>query len=426
LALLTLFAVFIVLMTLGAPVAIAMGIASVGYLVIADVKPTVLVLQMVDSLDGITLLAIPFFVLAAEVMNQGGLTERLFGFASKLIGHVRGGLAHVNILSSMFFAGISGSAVADAAGLGRIEIKAMTNAGYDRPFSAAVTAASSCIGPIIPPSILMVIYGTMGDVSIPALFVGGIVPGILLGVAMMIYVAIIARRRNFPREPRATIGQVVRSFFQNILALGTPAVILAGLVFGLITPTEAGVVAVLYSLAVSAIYGDFRLRALGRILEESLISTAQILFIMSCSALFGWLVTTEQIPEQLAQIFLASPFGKAAFLFAINIVLLFLGTFMSLTAILVIFTPALLQMAVALGIDPVHLGVVVVLNLTIGVVTPPLGWCLYIVTEIAEIRFIEAARAILPFLVPLITVLFLITYVPELVMWPVKLILFGQ
>jgi len=426
LALLTLFAVFIVLMVLGAPVAIAMGISSLGYLAIADVRSTVLVLQMVDSLGGLTLLAIPFFVLAAEIMNQGGLTERLFGFASKLIGHVRGGLAHVNILSSMFFAGISGSAVADAAGLGRIEIKAMTNAGYDRPFSAAITAASSCIGPIIPPSILMVIYGTMGDVSIPALFIGGIVPGFLLGIAMMIHVAIVAERRNFPRQPRATLREVVVSFFRNVLALGTPAVVLAGLVVGIITPTEAGVVAVVYSLFVSIVYGDFDIRSLGRILEESLVSTTQILFIMSCSALFGWLVTTEQIPERLAEIFLASSYGKVAFLFALNIVLLFLGTFMSLTAILIIFTPALIQMALALGIDPVHLGVVVVLNLTIGVITPPLGWCLYIVTEIAEIKFIETARATLPFLVPLITVLFLITYVPELIMGPVNFVLYGR
>ena len=425
-ALLTLFVVFITLMILGAPVAIAMGIASMGYLAIADVKATVLVLQMVDSLGGLTLLAIPFFVLAAEIMNQGGLTERLFGFATKLIGHVRGGLAHVNILSSMFFAGISGSAVADAAGLGRIEIKAMTGAGYDRSFAAALTAASSCIGPIIPPSILMVIYGTMGDVSIPALFIGGVVPGVLLGVAMMIHVAIVARRKNFPRQPRARAGEVVRSFFQNILALGTPAVILAGLVFGLITPTEAGVVAVVYSLLVSMVYGDFDIRATGRILEESLISTTQILFIMSCSALFGWLVTTEQVPERLAEIFLASSYGRIAFMFAVNIVLLFLGTFMSLTAILIIFTPALIQLALALGIDPVHLGVVVVLNLTIGVITPPLGWCLYIVTEIAEIRFVETARAILPFLIPLIGVLFLISYVPDLILVPVNMILFGR
>ncbi len=423
-ALTILIIVFAAFMLIGAPVAIAMGIASVCYLAFSDLNPTVIVLQMVDSLGGITLLAIPFFVLAGEVMNQGGLTERLFGFAGTLIGHVRGGLAHVNILSSMFFAGISGSAVADAAGLGRIEIKAMIDAGYDRPFSAAVTAASSCIGPIIPPSIMMVVYGTMADVSIPALFIGGIVPGLLLGLAMMVHVSIVAHRRNFPRQPRASIGTIIKTFLRNSLALGTPIVVLAGLVFGIITPTEAGAVAVLYSLAVSAFYGDFRLRALGPILEESLVSTAQILFIMSCSALFGWLVTTEQIPEMLAEVFLASPYGKAAFLLAINLILLVLGCFMSLTAILVIFTPALLKMALALDVDPVHLGVVAVLNLTLGVVTPPLGWCLYIVTEIAQIRFVETARATLPFLVPLILVLLLITYVPELVLWPVKVILY--
>ncbi len=422
-ALLVLFIVFLFLMIIGAPVAIAMGIASICYLAVSDLQSTIIVVRMVDSLDGLTLLAIPFFVLAGEIMNQGGLTERLFGFASKLIGHVRGGLAHVNILASMFFAGISGSAVADAAGLGRIEIKAMTNAGYKPAFSAALTAASSCIGPIIPPSILMVVYGTMADVSIPALFIGGVVPGVLLGVAMMIYVAVITGREGFPRQPRARLVEVLRSFLQNILALGTPVVVLAGLVFGIVTPTEAGAVAVIYSLLVAIIYGDFDIRSTGRILEESLVSTAQILFIMSCSALFGWLVTTEQIPEMLAQVFKASPFGQAAFLLATNVILLFMGTFMSLTAILVIFTPALLEMALAMGVDPVHLGIVMVLNLTIGVITPPLGWCLYIVTEIAEIKFVETARAAIPFLIPLVLVLLLVTYVPAFVLWPVDWIL---
>lgn len=425
-ALLTLFIIFTALMALGAPVALAMGVASVGYLVVGTVNPTILVLQMVDSLDNPTLLAIPFFILAAEVMNQGGLTARLFSFASKLIGHVHGGLAHVNILASMFFAGISGSAVADAAGLGRIEIRAMRNAGYKPAFAAAITAVSSCIGPIIPPSILMVIYATMGDVSIPALFIGGIVPGILLGIAMMIHVAIVARRLDLPREPRATFAEVVRNFLKNSLALGTPAVILAGLVFGLITPTEAGVVAVVYSILVSIVYGDFEFRAMGRILENSLISTTQIIFIMSCSALFGWLVTTEQIPERLASIFLNLNYGQAVFLLFVNIILIFLGTMMSLTAILIIFTPALINMAGALAIDPVHLGVIVVLNLSIGLVTPPLGWCLYIVTEIAEIKFMETVREVLPFLVPLIAVLLLVTYIPDLVMWPVKIVLLGQ
>ena len=268
----------------------------------------------------------------------------------------------------------------------------------------------------------MVIYGTMTDVSIPALFIGGIVPGVLLGVAMMTHVALVAGREGFPRQPRARLIEVFRSFLQNILALGTPVVVLAGLVFGVVTPTEAGAVAVVYSLLVAIVYGDFNGRSTGRILEESLISTAQILFIMSCSALFGWLVTTEQVPEMLAEIFKASPFGQAAFLLAANLILLLMGTFMSLTAILVIFTPALLEMALALGVDPVHLGVVMVLNLTIGVITPPLGWCLYIVTEIAEIKFVETARAVVPFLVPLLIVLFLITYVPGLVLWPVELI----
>tara|TARA_R110000787_G_scaffold16622_28_gene50956 strand:+ start:9557 stop:10834 length:1278 start_codon:yes stop_codon:yes gene_type:complete len=417
-----LFLTFGFFMLLGTPVALAMGIASVACMLVSDIPATVLIFSMVDSLGGITLLAIPFFVLAGEIMNSGGVTKRIFGFADLLVGHVRGGLAHVNILSSLFFAGISGSAVADTAGLGRIEIRAMTEAGYPRPFSAAVTAASSCIGPIIPPSILMVLYGTMADVSIPGLFLGGLIPGLMLGLFMMVYVWV-AAPPGVKRRQRAGLIEILRSLRTNILPLMTPLVILAGLVFGIVTPTEAGVVAVVYALAVSLIQGDLNPRAIPAMLEEALITTTQIMFILALSSLFGWLVTTEQIPEALGKIFQESGYGSWAFLAAVNLVLLLLGTFMSLTSILIIFTPTLIGMGTALGVDPVHLGVVVVLNLTVGLITPPLGWALYIVTEIAEIRFIDTARAILPFLIPILLVLGLITYIPALVLLPVDLLL---
>ena len=422
-ALAALFLTFTLFMLAGAPVAIAMGIASMAYLALSDIVPTVFIFSMVDSLGGISLLAIPFFVLAGEIMNVGGVTGRIFGFASLLVGHIRGGLAHVNIVSSLFFAGISGSAVADAAGLGRIEIRAMVNAGYSRPFSAAVTAASSCIGPIIPPSILMVLYGTMTDVSIPALFLGGIIPGTLLGAFMMIHVYFVAKKEGVPPAPRAASREIAVSFLKNLPPLATPVVILAGLVFGVVTPTEAGAVAVAYAIFVAALYGEMKWSNFGAMLEESLVTTAQIMFILSMSALFGWLVTTERIPEALAGYFQASGYGRIAFLASVNVVLLLLGTIMSLTSILVIFTPTLVGMAHVLGVDPVHLGVVVVLNLTVGLITPPLGWCLYIVTEIAEIRFVDAARAIVPFLVPILAVLILITFVPSLVLWPSELLL---
>ncbi|MEO1226386.1 MAG: TRAP transporter large permease [Pseudomonadota bacterium] len=417
-ALAALFVVFLAFIIIGTPVAIAMGIGSMAYLLLSDIPATVLILNMVDSLGGITLLAIPFFVLAGEIMNAGGITKRIFAFADHLVGHVRGGLAHVNILSSLFFAGISGSAVADAAGLGRIEIRAMIDAGYSRPFSAAVTAASSCIGPIIPPSILMVLYGTMTDISIAALFLGGLIPGVLLGLFMMSYVWVVAKREQVKPRARPSLRAVLRSFVQNLLPLGTPVVVLAGLVFGVVTPTEAGVLAIVYALMVAAIYGELNLRRLAGILEEALITTTQIMFILACSALFGWLVTTEQIPEQLAAWFAQTGLGTWIFLAGVNVILLFLGTFMSLTSILIIFAPTLLGMALPMGIDPVHLGVVVILNLTVGLITPPLGWCLYIVTEIAEIRFVQTARAVLPFLIPILIVLLIVTYVPGLVLWP--------
>ena len=414
-----LFLTFGFFMLLGTPVALAMGIASVACMLVSDIPATVLIFSMVDSLGGITLLAIPFFVLAGEIMNSGGVTKRIFGFADLLVGHVRGGLAHVNILSSLFFAGISGSAVADTAGLGRIEIRAMTEAGYPRPFSAAVTAASSCIGPIIPPSILMVLYGTMADVSIPGLFLGGLIPGLMLGLFMMVYVWV-AAPPGVKRRQRAGLIEILRSLRTNILPLMTPLVILAGLVFGIVTPTEAGVVAVVYALAVSLIQGDLNPRAIPAMLEEALITTTQIMFILALSSLFGWLVTTEQIPEALGKIFQESGYGSWAFLAAVNLVLLLLGA--ALASGLMNNT-TLIGMGTALGVDPVHLGVVVVLNLTVGLITPPLGWALYIVTEIAEIRFIDTARAILPFLIPILLVLGLITYIPALVLLPVDLLL---
>ncbi len=424
-ALTALFIVFGALMLLGAPVAIAMGVASMAYLLVSDIPATVIIFSMVDSLGGITLLAIPFFVLAGEIMNSGGITKRIFAFAGLLVGHIRGGLAHVNILSSMFFAGISGSAVADAAGLGKIEIKAMTDAGYPKPFSAAVTAASSCIGPIIPPSIMMVLYGSMTDVSIPALFLGGLVPGVMLGVFMMVYVYFAAGHYVVP-QPRAAFSAIIISGLQNFLPLMTPVVIMAGLVFGIFTPTEAGVVAVAYALGVSVFTGDLKLRDIGPMLTSTLETSTQILFILAMSTIFGWLVTTERLPEALAVVFDATGYGKYAFLALINVLLLILGTFMSLTSILVIFTPMLVAMGTQLGVDPIHLGVVVVLNLTVGLITPPLGWALYIVTEIAEIRFVDTARAILPFLIPILLVLLLITYVPYLVLFPSELLLMGK
>ncbi|MGR3792972.1 TRAP transporter large permease [Vannielia sp. SX4] len=422
-ALLITFAFF---MAIGAPVALAMGVASMVYILLGDVMPSIFIFSMVESLGGVTLLAIPFFVLAGEIMNVGGVTERIFRFAGLLVGHIRGGLAHVNILSSLFFAGISGSAVADTAGLGRIEIKAMVKAGYSRPFSAAVTAASSCIGPIIPPSILMVLYGSMTDVSIPALFVGGLVPGLLLGLFMMVYVYFAAKREGVEPEVRASLCEIGRSFIRNAPPLATPFVILAGLVFGIVTPTEAGVIAVAYACVVSMLYGDMKWCNLGPMLEEALVTTTQIMFILGMSSLFGWLVTTEQLPDAMAEFFHRSGYGQIAFLFAMNVILLLLGTIMSLTSILVIFTPTLVGMGVALGVDPVHLGVVIVLNLTVGLITPPLGWCLYIVTEIAEIRFIDTAKAILPFLIPILLVLLLITYVPSIVTYPGELLLPGR
>jgi C4-dicarboxylate transporter DctM subunit len=318
----------------------------------------------------------------------------------------------------MFFAGITGAAVADTSALGSILIPAMTEEKYDRDYSAAVTAASSTVGPIIPPSIPMVILGTVGELSIGALFLAGVIPGIMVGLSLLVVSYIISRRRNYPKGRIKSIKEFFFGLKDAMFALLMPGIIMGGILGGIFTPTEAAVVAVVYALLVSfLVYREIRWKDLPKIFIDSIVTTSIIMLVIANSAIFGWILANQQVPQAVAQVFLSVSNNKWVILFLINIFLLFVGTFMETTASLIILTPILLPLAVKIGIDPIHFGVVMVLNLVIGLITPPLGVCLFIACSIAKITLEQIAKAILPFLIAVIAVLFTVTYIPELSLW---------
>jgi C4-dicarboxylate transporter DctM subunit len=414
------FAGLVLLLLVGVPIAVAMGLtAIVAILALADVSLLGAVAQrMYASTTSFTLLAIPFFILAGNLMNTGGMTQRIFDFAHALVGHVKGGLGQVNIVGSMIFAGMSGSALADAMGLGAIEIKAMTDAGYEKRFSAAVSAASSTIGPVIPPSIPLVIFGSMTGVSIGALFLGGVIPGLMMGAAMMVTVAIIARRRNYPSEPRSTLRNALKSLGRGLPALATPAIIMGGILTGWFTPTEASVVACAYALFLGmAVYRELKFSDLPRILLETANQTAQVMFIVAAAGLFGWVLTYLRVPDALIAGLTAFSDNKWVVLTIINLILLVLGCFMEGIAIMLLTIPIFLPIILKLGIDPVHFGVVMTLNLMIGLLTPPVGMVLYAMSSVAKVSVVELTRELVPFIVSIFVALVLITYVPGFVTW---------
>ena len=361
---------------------------------------------MMSLFENFPFLAIPFFALAGQLMNTGGISIRLFGFAKALVGHIPGALGHANVLASMIFAGMSGSAVADSAGLGPIEIKAMVDDGYDPDFSAAITAASSTIGPIIPPSIPFIIYGAMGNVSVGALFLGGAIPGILMGLALMVVVYFISRRRNYKIYKRSTLKQLWRSFLEASLSLVTPVIILGGIFIGFATPTEAAVLAVLYAAILGLfIHKESSIRDILAALGQVSRSIGMIAFLSCTAFLFGWILTYEKIPQDFAQLLISITSNKYMILIIINIMLLIVGCFMDTIAAMVVLVPIFLPTLSIYGIDRVHFGVILTLNLMIGLLTPPVGLCSYLVADIAKVPFERVIRAELPFIYILIVVL---------------------
>jgi C4-dicarboxylate transporter DctM subunit len=410
--------VFVIGLAIGMPVAFVIGLSAYIPVLLAETVPTFVVVQRVMfGMDSFPLLAIPFFILAGELMLEAGIAERLVRFAQVLVGHVRGGLAHVNVLASVFFAGISGSALADAAGLGKIEIRMMQKAGYDPEFSAAVTAASATVGPIIPPSILMVIYAVVEPkVSIGGLFMTGFVPGALMALAMMIVCHVAARRRNYPVSERiATLKEVVRATIDGFVALVMPAIILGGILGGVFTATEAGAVAVVYALVIGLfVLRTLKLAVLPELLVRTGVTTATVLLIIGMANAMSWLLATQQVPQTLAQLFTAWSREPWIFLLLVNICMLIVGTFMDITAAMLIFVPIFSPISFALGIEPLHFAIVIIVNLMIGTITPPLGTVVYVVSAVSGLSVERVFRAVTPFTLALIGALLVITYVPVL------------
>jgi len=418
--------VFFLLILAGTPIAFALGItATLSFLKMQAPVLMMLVPQnFYSGIDMFALMAMPFFMLAGDIMNRIKITHRLVKLANVLVGHIRGGLAHVNILVSIFFAGLTGAAVSDTAALGTMLIPAMVEDGYDRDFSAAITAASSIIGPIIPPSIIMVIYGSLMNVSIAGLFAAGIVPGIMVGLALMLSAAYISKKRDYPiGERKPKLKEVGIAFKEAIIPLLMPIIILGGILSGIFTPTEAAAVAVLYALLIGFfVFKNLHLKDIPELLYEMVKNSGSVFIILSAAAILGWILANEQIPELVGSLILSISQNKYIVLLIINLLLIILGMFMDMTAALIILGPILHPLAVSVGIHPLHFGIIMVVNLNIALMTPPLGACLFVACGISKLSLEEISKEIFPFILIEIAVLLLISYVPAISMFVPKLL----
>lgn len=418
------FLVFLALMLLKVPIAISLGLGGIFSMFLGMIPADIVPQRIFVALDSFTMLAIPLFIFVGQSMNAGGITDKLYGFANRLVGRVRGGLAHVNIIGSVIFAGMSGSAVADASGIGQVEIKAMTDEGYDVAFAAATTAASATVGPIIPPSIPFVVYGSIAEVSIGRLFLGGFLPGTVIAILMMIYVAIVAKKRNFPRMEKMNLRLLWKSFLEALPALLAPVLLIGGISFGIFSPTEGAAVTAVYSVVI----GVFCYRALTfKDFVENLKVTARassvILLIIGVANIFTWLVAVAQIPQMVSAVLLSITQNKIVILALINVVLLIAGCFMETNAIMLVGLPILLPIIKQIGVDPVHFGIVMTLNLMIGLLTPPVGLTLFVCCNAAKISMGRLMKEVIPYYIPLFISLLLITYIPEITMWLPNLIM---
>ena len=422
-SLILLFVILFFLLITGAPIAVALGVSSLVFILIDGLPPVVVLHNMVNGINSFPLIAVPFFIMAGNLMNTAGITTKIFNFANATMGWMHGGLGHVNVGASVIFAGMSGAAVADAGGLGNIEIKAMREAGYDTDFSVGITAASSTIGPIIPPSLPLVVYGVVADTSIGQLFAAGLIPGLIMALSLMIMVGFFAKIRNYPRDERFIWENFVNTLGHAILPLITPMIIVGGILFGVFTPTEAAIAAVVYSMFLGlVVYRTLNFKRILRVSMDTLDITASIMMIVAASAIFAWILTANQVAQMFANELLGFTDNKTALLLIIMLIVLVVGCFMETIAAITILTPVLLPVAVTLGVDPVHFGIILILNLMIGLLTPPVGLVLYVLSKVADVPFERCVIATLPFLIPLVVVLLLLTFIPELSMWlPTKL-----
>jgi tripartite ATP-independent transporter DctM subunit len=404
---------------IGIPVAWSMAIAAVAYLGLwAQVSLHAVAQRMVGGLDSFPLLAVPFFILAGNLMNSGGITDRLVAFARVLVGRITGGLAHTVVVTNMIMAGMSGSGVADAAGTGTVLVPAMRKAGYGVPFSAAIVGAAATIGPIIPPSIPFVIYGSIASVSIGRLFLAGATPGVVMGTALMIFAYVIARRRKYPREAGVSGRELLVATLRALPPLGMPAIIMGGIIAGIMTPTEAAVAGAAYAFVLGVfVYREIKVADLRRLFLDSALTAGTVAIIVAAASSIGWIVTIEQAPQKLIELVNAANLSAPQLYLIINIVLLILGCFMDGMAIMIMAIPLIMPVVLQAGIDPVHFGIVFSINIMIGTITPPVGMIMYVVCGIGRISIADFAREVWPFIIALVIALALVTFIPGLAMW---------
>lgn len=416
---LLLLVIFIVIMLLGIPVGFGMGALTVIAFVILGGDLSMVPQKMFSGIDTYTYVCILLFILSADIMSVGGITKAIVYFCEKLVGHIRGGLAHVNVLASMLFAGLSGSAAADAAGLGPIEIQMMTEGGYDREFSSSVTAASAIIGPIIPPSNIMIIYaGCVGTVSVGKMFLAGAIPGILLGIAYMIFCYYISVKRKYPcREKRASAKEIARATWQTLPALLLPIIIMGTITTGICTATESSAIAVVYSTIVALCKKQLSFQSFCRACIRSAKAAANVLFIIAIATAMAWAITTLGVAQALTSFCVAYINNKILFLLFVNVLLLLIGMLLDASPALLLMVPILWPVAKTFGINDVHFGVMVCFNLMVGTLTPPVGMMLFIVSNVGKVKLSVLYKTILPFCAVAILVLLLITYIPSLTTW---------
>ena len=412
--------IFVVLLIAGMPVAFVMGFSASLYLMFSsqtsflDMAPQ----KLFSGMDSFVLMCIPFFILAGEIMTRGKIADRIVDFANLIVGRWRGGLAHVNVLASMLFAGITGVALGDIAALGSIFIPAMKKQGYDGPFSAAVTASSSIIGPIIPPSMIIVIYGAVTSVSIGALFAAAIIPGILMGLSQMAIVVFLANRRDYPKiEIHLTAKRLALGTKDALVPLMMPAIIIFGILSGVFTPTEAAGMAVLYAVVIASLfYRSLKLRDYGAIFHTAFVFSAKLLLIVGCGSILAWVFGIENVPEKIKGLFYTVSHNKYVLLILINLFLILLGMWLDCSASIILFAPMLTPLAMEIGLDPVHFGILMIVNLNIGLLTPPLAVCLFAASDISRDPFGRVVIAVMPFLIASVFTLALITYIPAITM----------
>lgn len=414
--------VFIICLVLRFPIAFSLGLSCLVYVLIKGIPLVILPAKMYSGIDVFILLSVPGFILSGNLMNAGGLTEKIIAFCNHLMGHIRGGLALANIGTSMLFAGISGTAISDTASIGAVIIPAMKKEGYGAGFSCAVTASSSTVGPIIPPSVPMIIAATLSGLSVGRLFLAGAIPGLLLGMGMMAVAYYISKKRLYPKHPKSSLKQVARGFLDTFWSLLMTFIILFGIIGGVFTPTEASIIAVLYALLIGTlVYKKLNFKNIPGIVLDSMKTSASLMVLIGFANLFGWILLTERLPQLISEGILDFSTNKFAVLLLINLLLIFVGTFMETIAALLVLFPILLKVALAVGVDPIHFAVIAVLNLMIGLTTPPVGVCLFVSSSIGKVSMTEVSKSSLPFLGVSLLVLVLVTLFPEISLFLPKL-----